>query len=125
MDALLQRVRTGLTRDDLALVAVPLSIAFVFFHLAKLTRQRRTTSLPGPPSTSLFFGVDKDILEAEDSGVLYEEWEKQYGAVYAIPSKLGSRDIVLCDPKAIAHYYAGDTFTYQQSSASRSFIGHY
>ncbi|KAG5634681.1 hypothetical protein H0H81_001121 [Sphagnurus paluster] len=124
MDALLKRVRS-LTRDDLALVAVPLSIAFVFLRLAKLARKRRTTRLPGPPSTSLIFGVTRDIVQGEDSGAVYEEWEKQYGAVYAIPSKLGSREIVLCDPKAIAHYYAGDTFTYHQPPASTFFIGHF
>ncbi|KAG5651864.1 hypothetical protein H0H81_007144 [Sphagnurus paluster] len=124
MDAFLKRAR-NLTRDDLALVAVPLSVAFVFLRLAKFAHQRRTTRLPGPPSTSLIFGVTKDIFEAEDSGVVYDEWEKQYGAVYAIPAALGAREIVLCDPKAIAHHYAGDTFTYQQPRGARFFIGHF
>ncbi|KAG5651863.1 hypothetical protein H0H81_007143 [Sphagnurus paluster] len=124
MDALLKRVR-NLTRDELALIAVPLSVTFVFLRLKKLARQRRTTPLPGPPSTSLIFGVTKDILEAEDSGIVYEEWEKQYGAVYAIPAALGAREIVLCDLKAIAHYYAGDTFVYQQPLGQRFFIGHF
>ncbi|KAG5651862.1 hypothetical protein H0H81_007142 [Sphagnurus paluster] len=124
MDAVFKRM-CSLTRDDLAFIAVPLSIALVFLRLAKFARRPRTTRLPGPTSTSFIFGVTKDISESEDSGVVFEEWEKQYGAVYAIPTMLGAREIVLCDPKAIAHYYAGDTFTFQQPPDSRFLMGHF
>ncbi|KAI9460049.1 hypothetical protein HD554DRAFT_2000093, partial [Boletus coccyginus] len=34
------------------------------------------------------------------------------GAAYRLPSVLGTTCIVLCDPKAIAHFYAKETTTY-------------
>ncbi|KAG6375299.1 hypothetical protein JVT61DRAFT_3524 [Boletus reticuloceps] len=67
-------------------------------------RKSHTTQLRGPPSESFLYGVGKRILSAEDSGAIYEAWAQEYGPVYAAPSTpLGSKKIILCDPKAIAH----------------------
>ena len=82
-------------------------------------RQIRTTQLWGPPSESFLYGVGKRILDADNSGAIYEAWVQEYGPVYAIPSTLGSEKIVLNDPKAIAHFYAKDTWTYIQTRAVR------
>ena len=82
-------------------------------------QQLRTTQLRGPPSESFLYGVGKRILDAENSGAIYEAWAQEYGPVYAIPSTLGSKKIVLNDPKAIAHFYAKDTWTYIQTRAFR------
>ena len=78
-------------------------------------RQLRTTQLRGPPSESFLYGVGKRILEDEDSGAVYEAWAKEYGPAYEVPSTLGTKRIVLCDPKAIAHFYSKDTWTYVQT----------
>ena len=78
-------------------------------------RQLRTTQLRGPPSKSFLYGVGKRILDADDSGSLYEAWAQEYGPVYAVPSTLGSERVVLCDPKAIAHFYSRETWTYIQT----------
>ena len=78
-------------------------------------RQLRTTQLRGPPSESFLYGVGKRILDADDSGSLYEAWAQEYGPVYAVPSTLGSERVVLCDPKAIAHFYSRETWTYIQT----------
>ncbi|KAG8214369.1 cytochrome P450 [Butyriboletus roseoflavus] len=75
-------------------------------------RQVHTTQLRGPPSESFLYGVDKHILDAENSGDVYETWAQEYGPVYAIPSIWGNKRIVLNDPKAIAHFYSKDTWTY-------------
>ncbi|KAF8554668.1 cytochrome P450 [Imleria badia] len=78
-------------------------------------RQLRTTQLRGPLSDSFLYGVGKHILDADDSGALYEAWAQEYGPVYAVPSTLGRKRVVLCDPKAIAHFYSKETWTYIQT----------
>ena len=82
----------------------------------RISRQQlRTTQLRGPHSESFLYGVGKRILDAGDSGAIYEAWAQEYGPVYAVPSSLGRKRIVLCDPKAIAHFYSKETWTYIQT----------
>ena len=71
-----------------------------------------TTRLRGPPSTSVIYGVSNDLISSKDTAIMYELWAEEYGVVYKIPTALGRTKIVLCDPKAIAHYYARETWTY-------------
>ncbi|KAF8075773.1 cytochrome P450 [Lyophyllum atratum] len=123
MEALTKRLN-DLSLHDIALFALPISVALVFVHLAR-GRRRRTTRLKGPPSKSYIFGVHKELFGSDDVGVIYENWEKEYGPVFEAPSHLGGRVVVLCDPKAITHYYANDTFRYQQTPATRFFIGNF
>ncbi|KAG8214363.1 hypothetical protein J3R82DRAFT_9352 [Butyriboletus roseoflavus] len=85
-------------------------------------RQVHTTQLRGPPSESFLYGTNKRILDAENSGAIYEAWAVEYGPVYAIPSTFGKRTIVLNDPKAIAHFYSKDTWTYTQTPATRKVL---
>jgi len=82
-------------------------------------RQLRTTQLRGPPSESFLYGVGKRILDADDSGAAYEAWAQEYGSVFTVPSTLRSQRIVLCDPKAIAHFYSKETWTYIQTPLSK------
>ncbi|GLB45491.1 putative cytochrome P450 [Lyophyllum shimeji] len=112
MDALTKRL-TDLGLENIALFSVPLSVALVFFGLAK-SRRRRTTKLNGPPSKSYMFGVGGELFSAPEVGVIYKNWAKQYGPVFSIPLIMGSKVVILCDPKAIAHHYSKDTFTYHQ-----------
>ncbi|KAG1729808.1 hypothetical protein EDB19DRAFT_1742502, partial [Suillus lakei] len=46
----------------------------------------------------------------------------EYGIVYMIQSVLGQTRIVLCDPRAIAHFYARETWTYVQTPLSLALI---
>lgn len=82
-------------------------------------RHSRYTQLAGPPSTSLLFGVTKTVADmqetgefCEDAGKLFEDWAEQYGPVYRIPAAFGSEKVVLCDPKAIQHFYSRETTGY-------------
>lgn len=84
------------------------------------------TQLAGPPSTSLLFGVTKRISDmhesgkfCEDAGKLYWEWAEQYGPVYRIPAAFGFEKIVLCDPKAIQHFYSHETVGYVYTKMMR------
>ena len=90
--------------------------------LARSIRLRvRTTRLNGPPPSSWIFGVTRELFKG-DSAVLYEQWAKEYGLVYQIPTPLGGRRIILTDPKAVAHFYSKETFTYVQSNFSKRLI---
>ncbi|KAI6040734.1 cytochrome P450 [Pisolithus marmoratus] len=90
-------------------VVAAVSIALVPWavcHSSKGTRLR------GPSSPSFLYGVAKDIIEAPDSGEIYETWVKEYGVAYEVPVALGQRAIMLFDPKALQHCYARETWTY-------------
>ncbi|KAL5488445.1 hypothetical protein ACEPAI_6563 [Sanghuangporus weigelae] len=80
-----------------------------------------TTKLKGPPSSSWIFGVTKEVFKG-DSGALYEQWAKEYGPVYQIPTPLGGRRTILTDPKAVAYFYSKETFTCVQSNFSKRLI---
>ncbi|KAF9237034.1 cytochrome P450 [Melanogaster broomeanus] len=71
----------------------------------------KTTRLRGPPSPSVVFGFAKDLLESPDAGAMYEAWGEEYGVVYQVPTVLGQSRIILADPRAIAHFYARETWT--------------
>ena len=89
-------------------------VALAFFVIYGSYGRRRTTKFRGPPSTSFFFGVAKDLFGSPDLNVMYGNWEKTYGPVYMIPSGLGSTILVLQDPKAINDLFSKDTTTYHQ-----------
>jgi hypothetical protein len=82
----------------------------------------RTTSLPGPRNTSLLFGLYRHINESPDPGLVYERWAEKYGPAYVVPGGFGSKRVVICDPRANAHFYARETFGYVQTKLSRVFI---
>ncbi|KAG1877707.1 cytochrome P450 [Suillus subalutaceus] len=87
----------------------------------------KTTQLRGPPRTSFIYGVSHDLVASQDSGGMYERWATEYGVAYMIPSVFGQTKTVLCDPRAIAHFYARETWTYVHTPLSlralESFIG--
>ena len=100
--------------------AVACAAVWILLRWVHTSRQQlRTTQLRGPPSESFLYGVGKRILDSEDSGAVYEAWAQEYGRVYTVPSTLGSKRIVLCDPKAIAHFFGKDTKTYIQTPFTR------
>ncbi|KAG1823854.1 uncharacterized protein BJ212DRAFT_1262803, partial [Suillus subaureus] len=47
-----------------------------------------------------------------DSAEMYEHWATEYGVAYMILGVLEQTRIVLSDPRAIAHCYAQETWTY-------------
>jgi hypothetical protein len=67
----------------------------------------------------------RTLHEADDAGSLFNLWASQYGHVYEIKSFLNSRRLVLSDPKAIAHFYARDTWQYSNTPAARFFLGRF
>jgi hypothetical protein len=89
---------------------------WAFVKILRALRWRlKTTQLRGPPRTSFIYGVSHDLTSSQDNAGMYERWATEYGVAYMIPSVLGQTRIVLCDPRAIAHFYARETWTYVQT----------
>ncbi|KAJ6549021.1 cytochrome P450 [Mycena vulgaris] len=52
-----------------------------------------------------------------------EEWAARYGPVYEVPVAFGHTQVMLADPKALAHAYAYDRAVYIKPAGQRFFIG--
>jgi len=96
--------------DVLVLVFALCVAVFLVANARRGTLQ--LTPLRGPKSKSILFGVSRYLINAEDSADIYETWASQYGLVYQVPGILGYRRVVLCDPKAVAHFFSRETTTY-------------
>ena len=82
----------------------------------------RTTQLRGPPDGNILLGCTRMLHDVDDPGSLFNDWAGRYGNVYQIKSFLNSKRLVLCDPKAIAHFYARDTVVYGNTPTVRFFL---
>ncbi|CCL99011.1 uncharacterized protein FIBRA_01019 [Fibroporia radiculosa] len=87
-----------------------------------LRRRARSTLLAGPPNPSWLLGVGRYLTKSADPGLVYEQWAKEYGSVYKVPATMGYSRVVLCDPKAILHFYSHETFGYMQTELTKRSI---
>jgi len=95
---------------------------WILIRLASNARRRaRTTRLNGPPSKNLILGFPEFFLDPHNPEI-YEAWAEKYGAVYQLPSVLGTARIILCDSKALAHFYAKETTTYIKTPLGKFLI---
>ncbi|KAI6154180.1 cytochrome P450 [Pisolithus tinctorius] len=106
----LQEIIRSTTAFDIAKGVAILWALRISFCMAR--KKLKATRLRGPPRTSLIFGLAKDLFHAEDAGAMYEAWANEYGVAYEVPIMLGGSKIMLCDPRAIAHFYIKETRTY-------------
>ncbi|KAF8890398.1 cytochrome P450 [Infundibulicybe gibba] len=106
-------------------IAAVLLFGLILKVARSIYNRSRTTALRGPPSRNFLIGLRFLLLRADDPGALYEQWAIEYGSAFQIPDVLGSKHIILCDPKAIAHYFSRDTYTYQQRKDIRMFLEHF
>ncbi|KAK0205805.1 cytochrome P450 [Desarmillaria ectypa] len=95
---------------------------FLIYKISTNRRSSITTRLRGPPGQSWLFGLTRAIRNAEDPGLLYEQWASEYGSVYSISGFLGEQRLVLYDPKAVAHFYGKEGSGYIKTPISRMFI---
>jgi len=111
----------SMTHLSSANVVLSAATFFTIIIITVLRTNRRSgvTKLKGPTSKSFLLGYSKELLLASEHSDVIEAWETQYGSVYQVPTVLGMSEIVLCDPKAILHYYSSDTYTYQQIRSVR------
>ncbi|KAJ6506379.1 cytochrome P450 [Mycena vitilis] len=78
-----------------------------------LRQVSHTTALPGP-TRSLRAALSVDALDIPKSATAY-------GAVFEVPTGLVSKKIILCDPAAIAHFYASAPAIYRSTASMRQF----
>ncbi|KAI6004498.1 cytochrome P450 [Pisolithus orientalis] len=94
-------------------VAVGLATLWALRVAIQATQKKsRTTKLSGPKSTSLLFEVSRELFESPDMGAMFEAWSKEYGVAYEVPMMAGQKQIMVCDPKAVAYLFARDTWSY-------------
>ena len=112
------------TLSDLKPLNIVICLVLLWSLLWQVSRflRPRTTKLSGPSSESWIFGQSKALFEADDTALLYEDWAQKYGPVYRIPLSLGSSRIVLCDPRAVAHFYARESTGFRMKTANRILI---
>ncbi|KAI6099010.1 cytochrome P450 [Pisolithus sp. B1] len=118
-DSLLTVTRSVTLLDVAAAVATVWALRSA---LRAARRTSRTTRLRGPPRTDLIFGTSKQVFESLDAGAIHEAWAKEYGVAYEVPTTLGGKKIMLTDPRALAHYYARESWTYVQTEWTRFFL---
>ncbi|KAK0231603.1 cytochrome P450 [Armillaria fumosa] len=95
---------------------------FLIYKISTNRKSSVTTKLRGPPRQSLVFGLIRVLRNAEDPGLLYEQWASEYGSVYTFPAFLGEQRLVLYDPKAVTSFYGKEGFGYIKTPISRMFI---
>lgn len=82
-------------------------------------RRAKSTRLRGPGRASLLYGCANIIENTENQALLFEQWSKDYGLIYKVPTPLGKSEVIVMDPKAIAHIFGKDTYGYHQTPMSR------
>uniref|UniRef100_A0A0W0G6N4 Cytochrome p450 n=1 Tax=Moniliophthora roreri TaxID=221103 RepID=A0A0W0G6N4_MONRR len=104
-------------------VLIILSCIGLYFFLRRRRQKSHTTPLIGPPSKSLIFGLSKHLNSLDvDPGETIEQWAKEYGSVYKVPTVLGGAKIVVCDPRAVRDFYSKETWTYVGTPLGKRFI---
>ncbi|KAF7316002.1 Cytochrome P450 [Mycena indigotica] len=99
------------------------AIAGIFLAVYRIVKRRRILRLRGPPSPSFVFGNTQEIAAAADPAELYDLWATTYGSVYRAHGPMGSDRLVICDPKALAHLLALDTWKYSHPPLALLQIG--
>ncbi|KAG1883378.1 hypothetical protein F4604DRAFT_287024 [Suillus subluteus] len=85
------------------------------YRLQVYRQRQRTTRIRGPQSPSWVYGFAKTLIDTTITSDLYEQWAKEYGPVYKVPHLLGQSKVILWDPKAVSHFFARDTWFYNQT----------
>ncbi|PBK72122.1 cytochrome P450 [Armillaria solidipes] len=104
-------------------ICVLLAFTCLLYKIISHNRQNGiTTQLRGPSSTSWFFSFIHIMRSEEDRALLTERWASEYGPVFCFPGLLGEQRLVLCDPKAVAHFYGKGGVGYIKTPITRMFI---
>ncbi|KAG1797326.1 cytochrome P450 [Suillus plorans] len=112
----------ALLQSSTTLVAVVILASLYLLQVYR--RKQRTTRTPirGPQSPGWVFGFAKILLNSTATTELYERWAREYGPVYKVPDIFGRSRVILWDPKAISHFFARDTWLYNQTPFSKIVI---
>ncbi|KAJ7914059.1 cytochrome P450 [Mycena leptocephala] len=106
--------------DILILVAITWVAIKLVCGLAN--RKARRTKLNGPPSDSFIFGISRRMAQSTDGSLLFQGWAAEYGPVFRLPTAFGGHKTILCDPKAVNHFYSMERSVYVKSKLGRAVI---
>ena len=121
----LERLKTfssSLSTTDQVLGVLFLYLATALIHRTIFPKYSHVPLLPGPKRESLLWGYQIVIRTDQDPGSWFRKWRSQFGPVFKIPMCLGREVVVLCDPKAIQHFYAKDTYGYLYPTLTKEFL---
>jgi len=108
--------------SDVLIYTSAATILYIIVKRVKKPREVQTTPLPGPPSESYIYGAYKRAFTDEEPSARFSDWVKEYGPVISVPGSFGRPKVVLLDPRAASHFYAGETWTYQRAEFGRTFV---
>ncbi|KAF8209168.1 cytochrome P450 [Mycena galopus ATCC 62051] len=91
-------------------------------RLAILKTAPHGTKLNGPPSDSFLSGVARQMATATDVSLILQQWAAEYGPIFQIPTALGGHRTIVCDPKAVNHFYSVERSVYVKSKLGRAVI---
>jgi hypothetical protein len=105
-------------------ILIPVVVTWVLIKLARglVNRKARGTKLNGPPSDSFIFGISRRIAQSTDRSLLFQEWAAEYGPVFRLPAAFGGHKTILCDSKAVNHFYSMERSVYVKSKLGRAVI---
>lgn len=88
----------------------------------RLTSGKTGTKLNGPPSDNYIFGVNRRMAQSTDGSLVFQGWAAEYGPVFQLPTGFGGHRTILCDPKAVNHFYSMERSIYIKSKLGRAVI---
>ncbi|PPR04921.1 hypothetical protein CVT24_007165 [Panaeolus cyanescens] len=103
--------------------ALPIAGVGLFLAILKHLISRPTPiSLRGPARAHWLFGVRDRIGLSPEAKYLFEDWYREYGPVYRIPTFLGGEALVISDPKIASYVLGRDTYDYIKPEALRGIV---
>ncbi|KAJ3987543.1 cytochrome P450 [Lentinula detonsa] len=106
-----------LARSVLAVILVP--SAYILFGFVYRYYQRSLKFLRGPPSPSLLFGNDYELVHQEEVGILENKWFNEYGTAFRTSSCYGEDTLVIADPRAIQYVFHTSSYRFPKSIDSQ------
>ncbi|KAJ7788000.1 cytochrome P450 [Mycena olivaceomarginata] len=88
----------------------------------RFTSGKTGTKLNGPASDNYIFGVNRRMAQSTDGSLIFQGWAAEYGPVFQIPTGFGGHRTILCDPKAVNHFYSMERSIYIKSKLGRAVI---
>ncbi|KAJ7182924.1 cytochrome P450 [Mycena crocata] len=91
-----------------------LCVLVVVFWAARLFRASRqlVSYITGPKSPSWIYGNLPQLLLSKEYGEHEFQWQKTYGAIYAVTACFGERRLMVSDPTAIKHVLNSPVFVH-------------
>jgi hypothetical protein len=71
---------------------------------------------------SFWFGQMRTLYSSPNPFALLDQWASQYGSVFYRPGPLGGGDLLVADPKALAHLFAHSDVKHPSLLSTSSFF---